>query len=206
MKLENIFYINLEGRKDRKIHVESELNKMGWKKYTRFDAIKAKSGRVGCSLSHLKILQTAKDKNLPYVVILEDDIKFTNPELFKKQLQFFFDKQIDFDVYLLAGNLRGKLQQIDESILKVSKSFTTTGYIVKRHYYDVMIKNISQGITYLLKNPNNGYFAIDTHLMKIQETGNWYISHPRTVTQKPDYSDIEDRNVNYNNVMLDRIQ
>ena len=68
-----------------------------------------------------------------------------------------------------------------------------------------MIENISEGIKNLIKEPNNGYFAIDTYLMKLQEKDNWYISYPRTVTQNPDYSDIENKNVNYNNYMLDTI-
>ena len=44
MKLENIFYINLEARRDRKIYVENELKKIGWDNYTRFNAIKNKKG------------------------------------------------------------------------------------------------------------------------------------------------------------------
>ena len=205
MNLENIFYINLEKRSDRKDHVEKELKKIGWNNYTIFNAIKNKNGKLGCSLSHLKIIQDAKKNNLPYVVIIEDDIKFTNPELFQKMLKIFLDEKIDYDVYLIAGNLRGRSYRIRESILKVEKSFTTTGYIVNSHYYDKMIENISEGIKNLIKEPNNGYFAIDTYLMKLQEKDNWYISYPRTVTQNPDYSDIENKNVNYNNYMLDTI-
>ena len=40
---------------------------------------------------------------------------------------------------------------------------------------------------------------------KLQQSGNWYISYPRTVTQLPDYSDIEEREVNYNHLMLDKL-
>ena len=206
MKLENVFYINLEERRDRKQHVENELKKVGWDNYTRFNAIKNKNGRVGCSMSHLKIIQDAKKNKLPYVVILEDDIEFTNPELFQKLMKTFFDEKIDYDVYLIAGNLRGGAHRVHESILKVTRRFTTTGYIVNSHYYDKMIDNISEGIKRLITQPNNGYFAIDTYLMKLQEKDNWYISYPRTVTQKPDYSNIENRDVNYNHVMLDVVE
>lgn len=206
MKLENIFYINLEERRDRKEHVENELKKVGWDNYTRFNAIKNKHGRIGCSLSHLKVIQDAKKNKLPYVVILEDDIEFTNPELFQKLMKTFFDEKIDYDVYLIAGNLRGGAHRVHESILKVTRSFALTGYIVKQHYYDRIIKNISEGLKQLIRQPNNGYFAIDTYLMKLQEKDNWYISYPRTVTQKPDYSDIENKNVNYNHVMLDVVE
>ena len=51
--IENVFYINLETRKDRKKQVEQELNALGWK-YERFNAIRHTNGRIGCSMSHLK--------------------------------------------------------------------------------------------------------------------------------------------------------
>lgn len=200
--LENIFYINLKERNDRKSHVESELNKLGWK-YTRFDAVKTKSGRVGCSMSHLKLLKMAKNKKLPYIVIIEDDIQFKDIELFKKLFNNFINSKLEYDVFLLAGNLRHPAIKITESIVRVYKSFTTTGYIVKSHYYDKMIKNIEESINKLLLNENNGYNAIDTYLMKLQLIDKWYISYPRTVTQKPDWSDIEKKEVNYDKVMLD---
>ena len=40
--IENVYYINLENRSDRKTSsVENELNSLGWK-YQRFNAIKQK--------------------------------------------------------------------------------------------------------------------------------------------------------------------
>ena len=201
--LENVYYINLEERKDRKTHVEKELSDLEWN-FQRFNAVKAKSGRIGCSMSHLKLLMKAKKENLPYVVIVEDDIQFTNKQKFNSLLKHFFNKNINYDVLLLAGNLRPPVTKIDQNILKITKSFTTTGYIVKSHYYDKMINNIKEGIQNLLKNPLNGYNAIDVYWMKLQSIDNWYILYPRTITQLPDYSDIEQREVNYNHLMLDQ--
>ncbi len=202
--ISNVFYINLEDRLDRKKHVEEQLNKLGWN-YTRFNAIKNKSGRIGCSMSHLKLLQDAKKKELPYVVIIEDDIEFTNVDFFKNQLNTFMKSGINYDVYLLAGNLRRPVRMVKPGILRIYKSFTTTGYIVKKQYFDNMINNIKEGIKNLIKDPDNGLNAIDVYWMRLQQTGNWYISYPRTVTQLPDYSDIEGREVNYNHLMLDRL-
>ena len=112
----------------------------------------------------------------------------------------------DFDVFLLAGNLRPPIYQTKyENIFKVSKSFTTTGYIVKKHYYDTLINNIDEGIRLLLKNPGGKYNdnAIDSHWMKLQESDKWYIVMPRTITQRPIYSDIENRYTDYKHLMLD---
>lgn len=201
--LENVYYINLENRTDRKTSVENELNSLGWK-YQRFNAIKTKDGRVGCSMSHLKLLKMAKEKNLDYIVIVEDDIEFKRKDWYNERIKNIMDT--DFDVFLLAGNLRPPIFQTKyENIVKVSKSFTTTGYIVKKHYYDTLINNIDKGIRLLLKNPGGEYNdnAIDCHWMKLQENDKWYIVMPRTVTQRPIYSDIEQRYTDYNHLMLD---
>ena len=61
--IKHAFYINLEHRKDRKEHVEEQLSKVGINA-NRFNAIKMENGAIGCSMSHLKILQDAYKNNL----------------------------------------------------------------------------------------------------------------------------------------------
>ena len=61
--IKNIFYINLDTRPDRKTRFELEMKKLGLEA-TRFNAIKHKSGAVGCSMSHLALLKYAKTQNL----------------------------------------------------------------------------------------------------------------------------------------------
>lgn len=202
--MKNVYYINLDTRTDRKVQVESELEALGWS-YERFNAIKNKNGRIGCSMSHLKILQMAKEKNLEYVVVVEDDIQFTKPNVFNTQISQFLTSEIAYDVLLLAGNLFNcPTKQISTNVYQVFKCWTTTGYIVKRHYYDTLIHNIKQGILQLCKNPaQHGRYAIDAYWQVLQQQDSWYILRPRTVIQRPDFSDIEQRNINYNHLMID---
>ena len=106
----------------------------------------------------------------------------------------------------MAGNIRST-KQLDRFIYKANKSFTTTGYIVKRHYYDKLINNIEHGIKNLLSHPDKHmFFAIDTNWFNLQRQDNWLIFRPRTVSQLPDYSDIEERYISYNHLMLDNIK
>ena len=84
-----VIYINLDKRVDRKEHILNELKKIGVEDATRFKAIELENGAVGCSMSHLKCLETAKENQWPHVLIVEDDIKFLDPELFKKQMNTF---------------------------------------------------------------------------------------------------------------------
>tara|TARA_B110001450_G_scaffold248438_1_gene264642 strand:+ start:624 stop:2366 length:1743 start_codon:yes stop_codon:yes gene_type:complete len=201
--LKNVYYINLENRIDRKTLLENELNDLGWE-YQRFNAIKTKDGRLGCSMSHLKLLKIAKEKNLDYIIVVEDDIQFMRKSWYKERIKNIMDT--DFDVFLLAGNLIQPIYKTNyDNIVKVSKCFTTTGYIVKKHYYDKLIDNIDEGIRLLLKNPGGEFNdnAIDCYWMKLQERDKWYIIMPRTITQRPIYSDIEKRYTDYNHLMLD---
>ena len=93
--INNILYINLEKRIDRKKHIEEQLQILKWKGQ-RFNAYTDPiySAR-GCAKSHVGCLELAKEKNWNHILVLEDDVKFTNPELFLIQLnKNFYEKSI----------------------------------------------------------------------------------------------------------------
>ena len=198
-----ILYINLKHRVDRKEHVEKQLKTVGFSSFERFDAIKMKFGVLGCSLSHLKCLAIAKQNNWSHVLICEDDIEFLDPELFKKQLNGFLSTVKSWDVILLAGNNIKEYTKPNEYSIKVSWCQTTTGYLVKREYYDKLFNNIKFSVEKLMKEPQNHHiYAIDQYWTKLQYTDNWFLITPPTVVQRDDYSDIEKRRTNYKHIML----
>jgi len=202
--IKHIFYINLETRKDRKLHVEKQLENIGFKNPQRFNAIKLQNGALGCSMSHLKCLEIAKKKELEHIMIVEDDITFLKPDLFVKQLNEFLSIHKVWDVLLIGGNNVSPYQPIDHTCIKVSKCQTTTGYIVRSHYYDFLIENFRNGIQKLLREPEKHIlYAIDKYWFSLQQQHLWYLIIPLTVTQREDYSDIEKRSTNYTRVMTD---
>lgn len=202
--IKNAFYINLEHRTDRKQHVEEQLQIMGIIA-ERFNAIKMENGAIGCSMSHLKILQMAQQNKLDHILIVEDDIKFLDPDLFKKQFNKFMEIHgNNWDVILLAGNNMPPYEKIDETCIKVTRCQTTTGYLVNGHYINALLTNIKMGLSHLLKNPeNHKQFAIDKFWFVLQKMSNWYLITPPTVIQRSDYSDIEKRITNYQGIMTD---
>jgi glycosyl transferase family 25 len=201
--IKNALYINLAMRTDRKKHVEEQLSNIGIKA-ERFNAIELKNGAVGCSMSHLKCLEMAKQNNWEHVLITEDDILFLNPTLFVNQINAFLNNHKNFDVLLIAGNNMPPYTKIDNSCVKVTRCQTTTGYLVKQHYYDTLINNYREGIKNLISEPSKHIlYAIDKYWFKLQEKDKWYLIIPLTVTQREDYSDIEKRRTNYTNVMID---
>ena len=203
--IKNIFYINLEHRTDRKEHVEKELLNIGLKEAQRFNAIKMENGAVGCSMSHLRILQDAQKNNLDHILIVEDDITFLDPELFKNQLNKFFEThKNNWDVVLLAGNNMPPYKIIDDTCIQVSRCQTTTGYIVNGHYIKTLLQNVKIGLTHLINKPTeHAKYAIDKYWFILQQLYKWYLIVPLTVVQREDYSDIEKRVTNFEKHMLD---
>jgi len=201
--IQNILYINLASRIDRKREIEEELNKIGLNG-TRFDAVVLNNGALGCSCSHLKCLRIAQANDWEHVLICEDDIQFLNPELFKNQLNLFLSNNKDWDVVLLSGNNMPPYEKNDGSSIKVSRCQTTTGYIVRKHYYDILIENFKESITKLMKEPeNHRFYAIDKYWFKLQERDKWYLIVPLSVIQRAGFSNIEQRITNYSRAMLD---
>ena len=202
--LKNTLFINLEHRKDRLEHVNSEFKKMEIDA-ERVNAIKMNTGAVGCTMSHIKCLELAKQRDYEYVFICEDDITFRNPELFKRNLQRFYENDdINWDLLIIGGNNVPPFQQVTEYCARVFYCQTTTGYVVKKHYYDTLLKNFRESANGLIREPNNpSTYALDMYWKRLQLQDFWYMITPPTVTQYESYSDIENRNVNYENMMLD---
>ena len=201
MNKENIFknhyYINLLDRPDRNENAIRELSKLDIIP-NRIDAVKIEMGIVGCALSHLKCIELAKSNNYPYVCIFEDDVVIKNENLLIRKVKKLIDEP--FDVLMLSGNNFRPFEEHDDYI-KVSKCFTTGAYIIKSHYYDTWINNLKEGIRLLLKTKNRDY-SLDMYNHKLQRQDNWYLITPICCYQMPDYSNIENQNVDYKSIML----
>jgi GR25 family glycosyltransferase involved in LPS biosynthesis len=198
-------YINLESRPDRREHVERELKKMNIEA-ERMNAIKMAEGAIGCTLSHIRCLELAKERQYPHVFVIEDDITFLQPELLLENLKKF-EENVElqrWDVLIIGGNNCPPYTKVTDYCIRAFNNQTTTGYIVKSHYYDTLIANFKESAQMLMRNPHNKReFALDMYWKRLQQTGVWLMIIPATVTQYQDYSDIEKRVVNYDHLMLD---
>jgi len=205
--IKHVVYINLEHRTDRKVHVERQLASIGLREPTRFNAIKLPNGAIGCSMSHLKCLQLAKEQGWPHLLLCEDDIEFLDPALFVKQLNGFLENHEEddtWDVLLIAGNNMPPYGLEDNYSVRIFQCQTTTGYLVKQHYYDKLINNIRDGLQKLMREPHNHrLYAIDKYWFNLQQSDYWFLVTPLTVVQREDYSDIEKRRTNYKKPMTD---
>ena len=188
--IDRIFYINLNKRVDRRNAIEKELNNFQLS-YERFPAIETPGfGIYGCGLSHLTVLKISRKRGYKNVLIFEDDFTFlVSKEEFEKQLTYFFESGINFDVCKLAYNLHEKIDINNEIIGKIVSSATASAYIVNSHYFDKLIKLYEWAMPLLIKSRNPSIYANDVVWKTYQKEDNWYYFKKRIGMQRPSYSD-----------------
>lgn len=218
--VEHVLYINLNERTDRRKEILAELTKLNLlSKADRFNAIKTPNGRIGCSLSHLKCLQLAKERQYRNVLIVEDDALFINIPLLQTQFATAWQdimaqgqeqrqeqepSSSHWDVIIFAGNNIPPYVKKSNAHIQVSRCQTSACYLVNATYYDTLIENLKDGVAQLMKFPEkHSLYALDRYWFSIQQRDRWYLITPMTVIQRPGYSDIEKCKTNYTNLMLD---
>ena len=203
-----IYYINLHHRGDRRLEIELELIYHDLiDQATRICAIYIPDcGRLGCTLSHIKALETflesekkkEKEKEAASCIVLEDDFQFCTMthSLTRKAFNYIQSLDLEWDVIMLAANTV-KIQEevLYDSIVRCDGALSSSGYVVKRRYVPTLIKNLKECA--MLLNISREYPAMDVHWLPLQSRDNWYILNPCLGSQRAGYSDIEKRYCNY---------
>lgn len=196
-------YINLTKRPDRNEHIRNELTKLGIHSPTRCNAIETDNGAIGCSLSHIKCLTMAIEADYEYVLICEDDLEIVDTKACIRNInKFLNDSSIVWDVALIAGNNMNPYTYINKHCIRVSHCFAATGYIVRKSYYQTILQHYKEGVTKLMREPDNHAYRLDVYWMILQRAHNWMMVIPPTIVQKENYSNIENRVTNYHWLML----
>jgi hypothetical protein len=202
----HVMYINLDRRPDRRACVEEELRAVGLvgDNVHRFAAIEAENGAEGCTQSHIKCLERAVCENWDYVLVCEDDIRFTDPGVFVNQVTRVLRTKIPWCVAMLGGNVIDPIIRLTGYCARiVGGCQTTTGYIVRQSYIPTLLDNMRRGLASLRQFPDRrSEFAIDRYWIPLQMQEVWVVLHPPTVTQHDGYSDIEKTHVSYTAPML----
>ena len=186
-------YINLDSRTDRRNLIEEELNTLGLK-YTRLSATFDPIGIIGCGHSHIRALEQALTMGAEKVWIFEDDYKLLDKNLFVQAVQ----NLPDCDVFMGSYSKRGlRLKPIKDTMYsKIIEAQTASCYLIKNTYIPVLLENLKEGLE-LLKKTGNRNYSNDICWKKLQPKGNWITTNSRCGKQRPSYSDIEKKNVDY---------
>jgi glycosyl transferase family 25 len=194
--VEKIIYINLEDRKDRKEQIEKELSIFPSDKVIRFNAIKHEKGLIGCGASHIRCLQIAKENKWKNVLIVEDDMKWNNFEQSYSLLENLV--KYPYDAIMLGGTY----VQYYPGSYKLHFAATATAYLVCDHYYDTILSTFQTSLYNLYHNYIPEKYAHDIFWGEIQCRDKWYITVPSLCIQRPGYSDIENKDVDYSEVFI----
>lgn len=194
-----IYCINLDTRKDRWEDSQKEFKKLDLK-VERFSGIVYTETSdpfwnrcIGCHLSHLAILKLAKSLNKS-VFIFEDDIKFINnySEVLNKSLE---ELPEDFDMFYLGGNICNKIYQVSDHLGKLTHAQSTHAYGVNINFINKILEKEEE------------FYTKRIDLIYADELipfNNCYITIPMVSIQRPNFSDIEGKNVSYDAWMEER--
>lgn len=170
------YIINLKHRVDRRIHMIEEMKKLACS-YEFIEGIIDESKT--CFQSHRKCIQLAKENNLPYVLILEDDAMFESNVL-DILLQTFDEIQnLNWDMFFLGANLHAPVLRISNSIVKLNGAYAAHAYLVHERFYDT-----------ILNLPHE--CEMDVHYDKLMRDHNVYMCDPMIAYQLPSHSDLQD--------------
>jgi len=190
--------INLDKRKDRWDEVQQEF-KSWTPRVERVSAIQYSPGWKGCTLSHRKVIEIAKERHYPWVLIIEDDCMLTEnaQERFKALLPYLWKHQEHWDVFLggatsITSVDQPKLVAKNPLLFKV-KGFTTAFCLIHRKAYNRILHHMPS-------DPEKMTEAVDT----------WYrnnlrlwVTLPFIAIQRPSKSDIENKNEDYTHMFKD---
>lgn len=174
--------ISLPERTDRREHVKKELDYFGWD-FNFIDGVRKTPVHLGIAEAHKKCIKLAKDLNLPYICILEDDVLFQSKEKTKDYLNLAFaNVPDDFDI-LLGGYYTGAL-------LKRGKYWNEIGQFCGLHFYIVAEKFYNR----ILEYTDNGH--IDRYMNEDERT-KVYCTEKFFAIQLDGWSDNTNKNTTY---------
>lgn len=155
---EDVYYINLDSRSDRKKLFEIRSSEVGIE-VIRFSAIQPdekdcpllesspddtrRRFKVGCSLSHQGIIKIAKERNLENVLIFEDDCIFL--ERFREKAQLCVNdlKNVEWDIIYFGGEVNNYCSDVSENLVKVENGgvYCCHAYAVNKKFYDSILNS-----------------------------------------------------------------
>jgi hypothetical protein len=189
MQFPHTFVINLDDRPEKwKQTVES------FKSFPvtleRLDAVRASPGWKGCTASHFKAIQLAKERKYEWVLILEDDAQLVKNgyEKFMELLPIIYAHRHKWDIFLGGATMVENVRQILSSPpLYQAGAYTTHFCLIHNGAYDKILSEYDDG-------PIDVYYKEKMRL---------WMTNPHIATQRPGVSDIENGETNYNKIFDD---
>lgn len=197
---EHVFCVNLERRPDRLEEAKNEFKAHNIKvefvngvdgklleipHLISQDQQVVSRGDIGCTMSHLKVAQLAKERGYKNYFVFEDDAVLSLA--FSVLLENFMPNvPDDWDMIYLGGNHNGDLIPVNVCCSKMTRTFTTHAFAVREKAYDAVIDVLGK------KNDK-----VDICISSLHSKLNCYVIRPHIAFQRPSFSDILERDTDY---------
>jgi GR25 family glycosyltransferase involved in LPS biosynthesis len=195
------YCINLDRRLDRWETTQPMFNKLGFGEIERYRAIDGKTmdltkfknkgpllvGELGIMQTHINIITEAKEKCYKNILILEDDVYFSNEiHNLESYMNLVPD---DWDmIYFGGSHNHGKpTTKVNNKIIKLGKSVSLQCVAIKDTIYDKILEITKDRLK-----------TIDSYYSDLHLTTNAYGFAPSMAFQNVGYSDIQGQIVDYN--------
>lgn len=198
---DKVYCINLKRRPDRWEKVQAEFAKFGFDEVDRYEAIDGKEfdwsnvkhnpsllvGELGLIETNINIIKDAIENGYKSVLIFEDDVYFTDE--INKLEEYMDALPSDWDMIYFGGNhsYGPKPENVNEKILKLTKTYTTHCIVIRDTLFETIIA---------MTEPRKK--QIDVYYADLQPIYNVYGFTPNMALQTIDFSDIQNKHVNYN--------
>ena len=181
--MSDCFFISLQTRPDRTRQFLIEASKFKFRPIRIFATTHDKPF-MGCTKSHIRALEKSLIYKWEWIFIFEDDFQF-KLDPWPTINEF---KQTRGNVLMLQVNPL-KLGKSKGSFKTVLRGLSTAGYMVRYSYIPKLLKNFRSSLM--------NEIPLDVGMLKLQNDKTWFTVQPPIGIQRPGYSDIEKRFVNY---------
>lgn len=193
---ENIYCVNLETRPDRWEQVQKEFEKYNIINVKRYNAVdgntifvinpKLLRGELGILNTHINLIKMAKENNFKNILIMEDDVWFNpdivNLEKYMNQLPEYWD-MLYFGINYQQN---APLNLIKPNIGKPINGYGLQCVAINNTMFDKILEIIPK----MEKQ-------VDVYYSEFFKTKKVYSFFPNLALQVEGFSDIQQKNVNY---------
>jgi len=184
-----IYCINLDRRQDRWVLAKAEFDRLGLDVQRIAGVDIPKNPGLGCSRSHELVLEDILYNGYDRVLILEDDVVFKLDAKERFSEAMLSPLARNWDMIYFGGNHAHEPTPTDW-LHKVTYTLTTSHFAITGNMASKMLSQIQ---------PFNA--PVDMMYAHLQPSNRCYTFYPGIATQRTGWSDIERKNVDYDNLI-----
>lgn len=193
----DVRFINLAERRDRREAVESEFLRIGVKNPERFEAVAEAKGILGCAKSHVHVTSKPVAPGR-LLMVCEDDLEFLGPRGVIDACIEEFARSPQLDVLCLAYNLNHSAHKVSSRLSISDDVQTTSCYVLKESARELVRSEFKKSVRKISAGRSVRRFALDQQWKTTQRRQLIFaVTNQRLAKQRPSFSDIEERFVDY---------